>query len=99
MGVPGARGGPLGTGQHPGLRYGNGLFRLPHSAAIRDTGQRDGHDGLDGATSLKKGGARIFAQDEATCVVFGMPKAVVDADLADKILPLERIAGEILNSV
>ncbi len=58
-----------------------------------------GHDGLDGATSLKKGGARIFAQDEATCVVFGMPKAVVDADLADKILPLERIAGEILNSV
>ena len=58
-----------------------------------------GHDGLDGTRELKKSGARIFAQDEDTCVVFGMPKAVVEADLVDKVLPLERIAGEVLNSV
>lgn len=58
-----------------------------------------GHDGLDGAKALKEGGARIFAQNEETCVVFGMPKAVVDAHLADKVLPLESIAGEIINSV
>ena len=58
-----------------------------------------GHDGLDGAQELKKSGARIFAQDEDTCVVFGMPKAVVDAMLVDKVLPLERIAGEVINSV
>jgi len=58
-----------------------------------------GHDGLEGTRRLKKDGARIFAQDEDTCVVFGMPKAVVDAQLVDKVLPLERIAGEIINSV
>ncbi len=58
-----------------------------------------GHDGLEGTKELKKAGARIFAQDEDTCVVFGMPKAVVDAHLVDKVLPLERIAGEVINSV
>ncbi|MFO0752708.1 MAG: chemotaxis response regulator protein-glutamate methylesterase [Thermodesulfovibrionales bacterium] len=58
-----------------------------------------GNDGLKGLTSLKGTGGRIFAQNEETCVVFGMPKAVVDAGIADKVLSLEEIAGEILNSV
>lgn len=58
-----------------------------------------GHDGLVGARAVKQDGGRIFVQNEATCVVYGMPKAVADAGLADKILPLPSIAGEIINSI
>ncbi|MCL4492360.1 MAG: chemotaxis response regulator protein-glutamate methylesterase [Nitrospirae bacterium] len=58
-----------------------------------------GHDGLNGMIALKKTGGRIFAQNEETCVVYGMRKAVVDAGIADKVLPLEEMAGEIINSV
>jgi two-component system, chemotaxis family, protein-glutamate methylesterase/glutaminase len=58
-----------------------------------------GNDGLKGLTELKKNGGRIFAQNEQTCVVYGMPKAVVDAGIADKVLAIEEIAGEIVNSV
>ena len=54
-----------------------------------------GQDGLRGATALKAQGARIIAQDEASSVVWGMPGAVVHAGLADRILPLDRIAEEI----
>jgi two-component system chemotaxis response regulator CheB len=58
-----------------------------------------GNDGLRGLISLKNTGGRIFAQDEESCVVYGMPKAVVDAGIADKVLSLEEMAGEIINSV
>lgn len=58
-----------------------------------------GNDGLKGLMKLKKTGGRIFAQDEASCVVYGMPKAVVDAGIADKVLSVEEMAGEIINSV
>jgi two-component system chemotaxis response regulator CheB len=58
-----------------------------------------GNDGRRGAYEIKKTGGRIFAQDEETCVVYGMPRAVVEAALADKVLPLEGVAGEIINAV
>lgn len=58
-----------------------------------------GNDGLNGLIALKKTGGRVFAQDEETCVVYGMPKAVVEAGIADKVLPIEAMAGEIVNSV
>lgn len=58
-----------------------------------------GNDGLKGLTELKKTGGRIFAQNEETCVVYGMPKAVVDAGIADKVLSIEDMAGEIINAV
>jgi two-component system chemotaxis response regulator CheB len=58
-----------------------------------------GNDGLRGLIALKKTGGRVFAQNEETCIVYGMPKAVIDAGIADKILPLEEMAGEIINSV
>lgn len=58
-----------------------------------------GNDGLKGLTDLKKTGGRIFAQNEESCVVYGMPKAVVDAGIADKVLSIEEVAGEIVNSV
>jgi two-component system chemotaxis response regulator CheB len=58
-----------------------------------------GNDGVRGMTALKKGGGRIFAQNEETCVVYGMPKAVVDAGIADKVLAIDEMAGEIINAV
>lgn len=58
-----------------------------------------GNDGKDGMTAIKKSGGRTIVQDERTCVVYGMPKAVVDAGLADKVVSLEEISGEIINSV
>lgn len=58
-----------------------------------------GNDGLKGMTAMKRTGSRIFAQNEETCVVYGMPKAVVEAGLPDKVLPIDEMAGEIVNSV
>jgi len=55
-----------------------------------------GQDGLRGAGILKALGASIVAQDEASSVVWGMPGAVVNAGLADRVLPLDRIVPEIL---
>jgi two-component system chemotaxis response regulator CheB len=58
-----------------------------------------GQDGLRGAELLKAAGAWVIAQDEATSVVWGMPGAVVQAGLADRVVSLEQVAGEILKLV
>jgi two-component system chemotaxis response regulator CheB len=55
-----------------------------------------GQDGLRGSEILKAQGATILAQDEASSVVWGMPGAVVNAGLADRVLPLNQVAPEIL---
>jgi two-component system chemotaxis response regulator CheB len=56
-----------------------------------------GHDGLLGVEALRTRGASVLAQDEASSVVWGMPGAVVNAGLADRVLPLDAIVPEILN--
>ncbi len=58
-----------------------------------------GHDGLEGMRLIKARGGRTLAQSEETCTVYGMPKAVIEAGLADKIVPLGFIAAEILNMI
>ncbi len=58
-----------------------------------------GQDGLRGAEILKAQGASILAQDEASSVVWGMPGAIVNAGLADCVLPLDHIVPEILRRV
>lgn len=58
-----------------------------------------GHDGLNGMKAIKAARGRTIAQDEATCIVYGMPKAVVEAGYADKVIPLSGVVGEILNMV
>ncbi len=58
-----------------------------------------GQDGLEGIREMKKTGAKTLAQDEESCIVYGMPKAVVDAGLADKVVSLSSMAGEIVNMV
>ena len=57
-----------------------------------------GSDGALGMQSLKAAGARTFAQDEATCVVYGMPRAAVELGVVDRVLPLPRIAPAILEA-
>jgi two-component system chemotaxis response regulator CheB len=57
-----------------------------------------GSDGAKGLALMKLKGANIIAQDEATCVVYGMPKEAVDANVVDVIAPLDRIAEEITNT-
>ncbi len=54
-----------------------------------------GSDGTRGATSIKAAGGKIVAQDEATCVVYGMPRSVKESGSVDKVVPLAKIAGEI----
>jgi len=58
-----------------------------------------GSDGSLGIEEMKARGAFIIAQDEASCTVFGMPKKPIESGLVDVILPLERIAAEIVNAV
>jgi two-component system chemotaxis response regulator CheB len=55
-----------------------------------------GADGADGLLAMKKAGASTIAQDEASCVVFGMPKEAIDRGAVDVVLPLPRIAAGIL---
>ncbi|HAT8555600.1 TPA: chemotaxis-specific protein-glutamate methyltransferase CheB [Vibrio vulnificus] len=58
-----------------------------------------GADGREGARMLKSAGATIWAQDEDSCVVYGMPQAVAKAGLSTEDLPLERIAERMLVEV
>ncbi len=55
-----------------------------------------GDDGAKGMLEMHETGAYTIAQDEETCVVFGMPKEAIKAGGADKILPLDKIAGHVL---
>ena len=55
-----------------------------------------GADGRDGARLLKDQGSTIWAQDEASCVVYGMPQAVAKAGIASESLPLDKIAQRIM---
>jgi two-component system, chemotaxis family, protein-glutamate methylesterase/glutaminase len=57
-----------------------------------------GQDGLKGCEMLREMGARIYVQDEATSVVWGMPGFVARAGLADKILPLDQIGAQIVRA-
>lgn len=54
-----------------------------------------GSDGSDGIRKLKMAGGRVIAEDESTCVVYGMPRSVIEQQLADYVLPINRIAESI----
>jgi two-component system, chemotaxis family, protein-glutamate methylesterase/glutaminase len=58
-----------------------------------------GHDGTAGAKQLKQAGGRILAQNEETCVVFGMPKSAIEAGIVDAVLPLESFSDQIVRLV
>jgi two-component system, chemotaxis family, protein-glutamate methylesterase/glutaminase len=55
-----------------------------------------GNDGMEGSSYIKSKGGIVFAEAEQSCVVYGMPRSVVDAKLADKVVPLERMYDAIM---
>ncbi len=67
-----------------------------HVLAVVLTGM--GADGREGARLLKEKGATVWAQDEATSVIYGMPAAVAEAGLTDRILPLGEIGPALAGS-
>lgn len=69
----------------------------PRTLGVMLTGM--GSDGVDGARVLREKGGCLIAQSEASCVVYGMPKAVVDANLANLILDADEIASAIIATV
>ena len=58
-----------------------------------------GSDGARGLKNMRDAGAPSIAQDEKTCVVYGMPKAAVEAGAAEHVLPLQRITEKIISLV
>jgi two-component system chemotaxis response regulator CheB len=91
------RDGPLVTRHRPSVDV---LFRSAASAAGENalgvimTGMGD--DGAQGLLEMRQAGAATLAEHESSCVVYGMPKAAIDRGAATAVVPLDRIAGEIL---
>lgn len=67
----------------------------PNAVAVIMTGM--GKDGAQGMLAMRRAGARTLAQNEATCVVYGMPKAAVDIGAATEVVPLPEIAARVLD--
>jgi two-component system chemotaxis response regulator CheB len=93
------RDGPLVSRHRPSVDV---LFRSAARFAGRNavaailTGMGD--DGAQGMEELKAAGARTFAQDERSCVVFGMPQAAIKRGCVDRVVPLSRVAAELLQA-
>jgi two-component system chemotaxis response regulator CheB len=58
-----------------------------------------GRDGASGMLEMRKAGAHTIAQDEASCVVFGMPKEAIKMGAAEKVVPLFEISREVLRAL
>lgn len=58
-----------------------------------------GNDGAEGIRAIKEAGGSTIAEDESTCVVFGMPKAAIETGCVDEVLPLPQIAGAIMRKI
>ena len=69
----------------------------PNAVGVIMTGM--GNDGAHGRRQMKQRGATIIAQDEASCVVFGMPREPIEEGIADVVAPLDEIASEIVRLV
>jgi len=65
----------------------------PATLAVILTGM--GEDGTAGARAVKQAGGRVLAEAESTCVVYGMPRSVIQAGLADEVVPLDQMAAAI----
>jgi two-component system chemotaxis response regulator CheB len=90
--------GPLVSRHRPSVDV---LFRSvaisvgPRAVGVIMTGMGD--DGAQGLCEMKEAGAATIAQDEASCVVFGMPKEAIARGAVNVVVPLEQIAGAALN--
>ena len=66
----------------------------PNALGVMLTGM--GKDGARGMLAMREAGAYNIAQDEASCVVFGMPKAAIEAGAVHEVTPLNNVAGRVL---
>jgi two-component system chemotaxis response regulator CheB len=57
-----------------------------------------GRDGAKGLLAMRKAGASTMAQDEASSIVFGMPRAAIELDAVGKVVPADRFAAELLDA-
>ncbi|MFN8259214.1 MAG: chemotaxis response regulator protein-glutamate methylesterase [Bacteroidales bacterium] len=71
------------------------LYAGSNAIGVIMTGMGD--DGAKGLLEMKEAGAKTIAQDEKSCIVFGMPKEAIKLGAADTILPLEQISAHVLN--
>ncbi len=69
----------------------------PKTIAVILTGM--GNDGLNGVRQVRASNGYVIAQDQETSAVYGMPRAVVEAHLADSVVPLQKIADEIVRAL
>ena len=69
----------------------------PLSVGVVLTGM--GADGTEGLRAIREKGGLTLAESEETCVIYGMPKAAIDAGVVHRVVPLHRVAGEILAAV
>ena len=69
----------------------------PNSIGVILTGM--GSDGAEGLLEMKQEGAKTIAQDERSCIVFGMPKEAIELGAVDKVVPLDRVAEKIVRMV
>jgi two-component system chemotaxis response regulator CheB len=69
----------------------------PRAVGVVLTGM--GSDGTEGLRAIRAAGGHTLAESEETCVIYGMPKAAIDAGVVDVAAPLDRLAGEILAAV
>jgi two-component system chemotaxis response regulator CheB len=58
-----------------------------------------GNDGTESLRAVKECGGTIIAEDQSTCVVYGMPRAAVESGYVDVVAPLHQIAKEIVNTI
>jgi len=58
-----------------------------------------GRDGTEGCRGLKERGAYVIAQHPDGCTVYGMPKAVIEGELADRVVRLNEIAAALINQI
>jgi two-component system chemotaxis response regulator CheB len=58
-----------------------------------------GRDGVEGCREIRRRGGHVITQHAHGCVVYGMPKAVADEGLSDRVIPLELIAGAVTKRV
>jgi two-component system, chemotaxis family, protein-glutamate methylesterase/glutaminase len=90
--------GPLVSRHRPSVDV---LFRSvaasvgPKSVGVIMTGMGD--DGAQGLCEMKEAGATTIAQDEASCIVFGMPKSAISCGAVNLVVPLDQIASAVLN--
>jgi two-component system chemotaxis response regulator CheB len=58
-----------------------------------------GSDGTEGLRAIRGRGGLTLAEAQETCVIFGMPKSAIEAGVVERVVPLDRVAGEILAAV